>query len=91
VPAQSLPPNNPQEQISKIPSPIPKRLSQSQLKSIQERLRKDNNKKASFAQIANKNVNKDYANILKIKDAFPKLPVKKILDIHDSAFNTETN
>jgi len=78
--------------IRKTPPPIPPRLSKEQMESLKKRqeacLIKGKSSLSSpifYAQTTN-----SMASILKIKEAFPALPNKKILEIHNAAFPNQT-
>jgi len=74
---------NPVERIS---PPIPKRLPRKQVEEVRKRLEqkksKGKNSIKSYAQVSS------LANdILKLRDAFPALPNKKIIEIHNASLN----
>jgi len=68
--------------VSKIPPPIPPRPSAATLAKSRH-----NQGTKTFAQ-ATKN---GTANILKLREAFPSLPSKKVIEIHDAAFNNNSH
>ena len=70
-----------QGKVSKIPLPIPPRPSAAAFAKS-----KHNKSTKMFAQATKQNVK----NLLKIKEAFPSLPSKKVIDMHDAAFNTNS-
>jgi len=83
--ARNNPTPAPKELISrKIPPPVPPRPTKKQLEKSKKRQESyTSGKKSSpqsYAQAANSTV-----NILKIKEAFPALPNKKIIEIHNVA------
>jgi len=83
--ARNDPTPTPKELISrKIPPPVPPRPTKKQLEKSKKRQESyTSGKKSSpqsYAQAANSTV-----NILKIKEAFPALPNKKIIEIHNVA------
>lgn len=78
--------------IRRVPPPIPPRPTKEQLEKSKNRqagrIAKDTNRTnptKSFAQVTAL-----AANILKIKEAFPALPDKKIIEIHNAALNKPT-
>ena len=73
--------------VEKIPPPISKRLPHKQVEEVRKRLEqkksKEKNLTKSYAQVSS------LANdILKLRDAFPALPNKKIIEIHNTILNT---
>jgi len=75
--------------IRKVPPPLPPRLSKAQLERSKHHNTGTSHKgktnptpTKSFAQVASA-----AANILQIKEAFPTLPNKKIMEIHNAAFD----
>lgn len=75
--------------IRKVPPPSPPRLSKAQLERSKHHNTGTSHKgktnptpTKSFAQVASA-----AANILQIKEAFPTLPNKKIMEIHNAAFD----
>jgi len=83
----------PQEQNSskrnpmeRIPPPIPKRLPRKQVEEARKRLEqkktRGKNSVKSYAQVAS-----PANDILKLRDAFPALPNKKIIEIHNATLN----
>ena len=79
--------------IKKIPPPIPPRPSKEQMESLKKHQEACMTKgksslspPMSYAQATN-----SVASILKIKEAFPALPNKKILEIHNMAFPKPDN
>ena len=76
-------------QISKVPPPIPPRLSKKVLeksKFFQKNLLVKGDSQMLYAQVASY-----ISNTLKIKEAFPDLPNKKVLEIHNIAFAQSIN
>ena len=74
--------------VTKVP-PIPPRPSKEILEKSRARQQKTATKEKiplSYAQIAS-----NVANALKIKEAFPALPNKKVLKMHNAAFGQHTN
>jgi len=70
-----------------IPPHIPPRLPSKQVEEVRKRLNLRNNKKnpsplRSYAQVSS-----PANNILKLRDAFPALPNKKIIEIHNATLN----
>jgi len=63
----------------KVPPPIPPRLTRKQMEK--SKIHGKTAQSPTYAQAANSSV-----NILKIKEAFPALPNKKIIEIHNAAF-----
>ena len=75
--------------ISKVPPPIPPRLSKEVLeksKTLQRSISTKGNSYISYTQAASY-----VTNALKIKEAFPALPNKKVLEIHNAAFAQPVN
>jgi len=79
--------------VRKTPPPIPPRPSKEQMENSKKHQeahstkgKSSSNSSMSYAQATNAT-----ASILKIKEAFPALPNKKILEIHDAAFPTPDN
>jgi len=73
--------------VEKIPPCIPPCLTSKQVKESRKRLEQKKNKKnlpttKSYAQAL-----VQAADILKLKDAFPALPNKKIMEIHNASLN----
>jgi len=87
-------PSNPDSHpVKRVPPPIPPRPSKEQLEKSRNRqtnrTAKDTsrtNPTKSFAQVT-----ASAANILKIKEAFPALPDKKIIEIHNAALDKPTS
>ena len=76
-------------QISKVPPPIPPRPSKKVLdksRIFQKTFSVKGNSQVSYAQAASY-----VSNALKIKEAFPDLPNKKVLEIHNAAFAQPVN
>jgi len=75
-----------QANISRIPSPILPRLSKSILTKFKyyKKSQSSNSKTKSFAQATKNNLE----DILKIKDAFPKLLSSKIIKLHNVTNNS---
>jgi len=75
--------------ITKVPPSIPPRPSKEILEKSKAHQQKTSNKgksPLSYAQIAS-----NITNTLKIKDAFPALPNKKVLEMHNAAFGQHIN
>jgi len=75
--------------ISKVPPPIPLYPSKEILeksKAHQHKISTKGKSSLSYAQITS-----NVTNALKIKKAFPALPNKKVLKIHNAAFGQHTN
>jgi len=75
--------------ITKVPPPIPPRPSKEILEKSKAHQQKISNKgkfPLSYAQIAS-----NVTNALKIKEAFPALPNKKVLEMHNAAFGQHIN
>jgi len=73
--------------VAKVPPPIPTRLPKKQIEEAKKHWekRKINNKSTkSFTQAASLAL-----DILKLRDAFPALPNKKIIEIHNAMLNKE--
>jgi len=72
----------------KTPSPIPPRLSKEQMENLKKRQEvcSTKGKSSSYSPMSYAQATNATASILKIKEAFPVLPNKKILEIHDTAF-----
>ena len=79
---------------------VTKHLTPAQRKAAEERIKqrkinisnRNSGKKSSFAQVARKNINKNYTNLLKIRNAFLELLAKrKVLDIHNAAIGENTS
>ena len=70
-----------QDKVSKIPLPIPPRPSAATLAKS-----KHNKSTKTFAQATKQNIK----NLLKIKEAFSSLPSKKVIDMHSTVFNTNS-
>ena len=72
--------------VEKIPPPIPKRLPCKQVEEARKRLEqkktKGKNSAKSYAQVSS-----PANDILKLRDAFPALPNKKIIEIHNATLN----
>jgi len=79
--------NDKKAEVSRIPPPLPPRPSKSILAKSKfyrkNQLFNGNNK--THAQASKNNMD----DIIKIKDAFPKLLAKKIIEIHDMVNNKE--
>ena len=79
--------------VLKIPPPIPPRLSPDALKKAREEKKKERSMgkakpvNKSFAQVAG-NAPK---NLLKLREAFPKLPAKKILEMNNVRWGKTPN
>lgn len=89
ISAPPLPSPSNRNTVKKIPPPVPPRPSKEQLeRSKHHNAGKSNKGKTSlpstksFAQVAS-----SAANILEIKEAFPALPNKRIIEIHNAAFD----
>lgn len=88
--AESGPPNNNKSKnnlVEKCSPPIPPHLSQKQLEEVTKhlKLRKTNrNSTKLYVQASS-----PASNILKLRDAFPALPNKKIIKIHKATLNKE--
>jgi len=75
--------------ITKVPPPIPPHPSKEILEKSKAHQQKISNKgksPLSYAQIAS-----NVTNALKIKEAFPALPNKKVLEMHKAAFGQHAN
>jgi len=75
--------------ISKVPPPIPPHPSKEILeksKAHQRKISTEGKSPLSYAQIAS-----NVTNALKIKEAFPALPNKKVLEMHNAAFRQHAN
>jgi len=75
--------------ITKVPLPIPPCPSKEILeksKAHQQKISTKGKSPLSYAQIAS-----NVINTLKIKEAFPALPNKKVLEMHKAAFGQYTN
>jgi len=86
---ESAPPSlNPGKRnlVKKIPSPIPTYLPCKQLeevrKCMEQRKKSKNLANKSYAQASS-----PVADILKLRDVFPALPNKKIIEIHNTTLN----
>jgi len=75
--------------INKVPPPIPPPPSKEILeksRAHQQKIATKGKAPLSYAQIAS-----NVTNALKIKEAFPALPNKKVLEMHNVAFGQHTN
>jgi len=70
--------------ITKVPRPSKEILEKS--KAHQQKISTKGKSPLSYAQIAS-----NVTNALKIKEAFPALPNKKVLEMHKAAFGQHTN
>jgi len=79
--------------IKKTPPPIPPRPSKEQMENSKKRqeARSTKGKSSSYSPMSYAQATNAAASILKIKEAFPALPNKKILEIHDAAFPKPDN
>ena len=72
--------------VKRIPPPIPKQLPRKQVEEARKRLEqkktKGKNLVKSYAQVSS-----PANDILKLRDAFPALPNKKIIEIHNATLN----
>jgi len=77
----------------KTPPPIPPCLSKEQMENSKKRqeARSTKGKSSSYSPMSYAQATNAAASILKIKEAFPALPNKKILKIHDAAFPKPDN
>jgi len=89
----SLPTHANSNLIKKVSPPIPPHPTKEQLEKSKKHYAKRNHKDTPkpsltklFAQVM-----ASVTNILKIKEAFPALPNKKIIEIHDTALAQPTN
>jgi len=79
--------------IRKTPLPIPPRPSKEQMENLKKRQEvcSTKGKSSLYSPMSYAQATKAAASILKIKEAFPALPNKKILKIHDTAFPKPDN
>jgi len=79
--------------IRKTPPPIPPRPSKEQMERSKKRqeTRLIKGKSSSFSPMSYAQATNSAASTLKIKEAFPALPIKKILEIHNAAFPKPDN
>jgi len=77
----------------KTPPPIPPRPSKEQMENSKkhQEARSTKGKSSPYLPIFYVQATNAVVNILKIKEAFPALPNKKILEIHDAAFPKPDN
>jgi len=77
----------------KTPPPISPCLSKEQMENSKKRqeARSTKGKSSSYSPMSYAQATNAVASILKIKEAFPVLPNKKILEIHDAAFPKPDN
>ena len=74
--------------IGNFPPCIPPRLHPKQVEEVRKRLLQRNNKKKSQTPRSYAQVSSSANDILKLRDAFPALPNKKIIEIHKAALNS---
>jgi len=79
--------------IRKTPLPIPPRPSKEQMENSKkhQKAHSTKDKSSSYPPMSYAQATNAVASILKIKEAFPALPNKKILEIHDAAFPKPDN
>jgi len=77
----------------KTPPPIPPHLSKEQMENSKkhQEAHSTKGKSSSYSPMSYAQATNTAASILKIKEAFPALPNKKILEIHDAAFPKPDN
>ena len=73
--------------IGNIPPRIPPRLAPKQIEEAKKRLIQRNNRKNSQNPRSYAQVSSSANDILKLRDAFPALPNKKIIEIHNATLN----
>jgi len=88
-PAKGGDPNN--CTVKKVPPPIPPRLSKKELEKARITLRNAAGKTKNSSPLSYAQATSSASNILKIKEAFPALPNKRILEIHNATFPTLNN
>lgn len=77
--------------VKKVPPPIPPCLSKKELEKEKNCIKNALGKKKDSSPLIYAQATLSASNILKIKEAFPALPNRKILEIHEATFPKQNN